>query len=144
MKNKFVWFAACLIVLLLIQAKVVIPFLTDIAASDLFLEETGDDANPISSVNEMTTAAYKQCNTYIASEMFPDAQTTPGLEPINAFGLGSFQYVINAEMEISSPGKTTALRKYVCRISYDNGKDLSELGNPDAWSIDGISGLDDI
>lgn len=120
------------------------PFLYKVAASDLFLENSGDEANRNSSENIMTTAAFSQCNAYIANNVLADHTVVFNERAINAFSLGSFQYVINADVEIQPTNAASFNRRYVCRIKFLNGDDTTELSNPDNWSTNGISGLDNI
>jgi len=132
-----------LIILLAFQAKVVMPIIQDIATSDLFLEDSGDEANRTSSTTIMTDNAFTQCNSYIANELLSDDSISFSEKPLNAFGLGNFRYVINSDIEIQPNDSATYTRRYVCRIQYTEGDDTTALSDPDNWSIDGISGLDD-
>ena len=144
MKNKVFLFVIALIALLLFQAKIIMPFVKDIATSDLFLEDSGDEINRISTQNLMTESAFNRCNTHIATEVLPDTALTFPLQPINAFSLGNFQYVINADIEISPSNAATFTRRYVCRIKYLNGSDNTGVSDADNWSVDATSGLDNI
>jgi len=120
------------------------PFVKDIATSDLFLEDSGDELNRTSTQNLMTESAFNQCNAHIATEVLPDTALIFPLHPINAFSLGNFQYVINADIEISPLNAATFTRRYVCRIKYLNGSDNTGVSNADNWSVDATSGLDNI
>ncbi len=143
MKFKFLFFVAALVALFAFQAKVVMPIVYDIIASDFFLEDSGDDANRVSASTQMTNAAFNQCNNYIASDVLPDHTLTFPKSPLNAFSLGNFRYVINADIDIQPVDAASFTRRYVCRIQYDDD-DSSEASNPDDWSVEGFSGLDDI
>lgn len=144
MKFKFLLFVACLVVLLAFQAKVIVPYLYDIAASDLFLEDSGDKANRQSSSNDMTIAAFDQCNSYIANEELADYTVTFSEKAINAFSLGNFRYVINADLDVQPADSASVTKRYVCRIQYSNDEDNTGTSDPKNWSVDGISGLDNI
>ncbi|MCK5121273.1 MAG: hypothetical protein KAQ91_04785 [Methylococcales bacterium] len=144
MKNKAFLFIIALIALLVFQAKVVMPFVQDIASSDLFLETSGDEMNRVSDQNQMTIEAFRQCNSYISTEVLPSTSLTFPEHSINAFSLGNYQYVINADLEISPDNAAAFTRRYVCRIKYLNGSDNSEVSVADNWSIEATSGLDNI
>lgn len=142
MKRNFVFLIIGLAILLAFQAKVVMPTIHDIAASDFFLEDSGDEANRMSADSLMTNAAFNQCNNYIANDELSDQTVSFSDNPINAFGLGNFRYVINADIEIQPVDSASFTRRYVCRIQYSNGSDTTGLSDSDNWSVDGISGLD--
>lgn len=142
MKSKLLIFIAGLVILLVFQAKVVMPYVYDIAASDLFLENSGDEANRASSTTPMTEAAFNQCNIFIASDYFSNDTVSFSDSPINAFSLGNFRYIINADINIQPSDGTSFSKRYVCRIQYSDGQDMSGISDSDNWPIDGISGLD--
>lgn len=141
MKNKFLLVVVLATALLVFQSKVIMPYIYDIAASDLFLEDTGDEKNDISSANLMTLAAFDQCNNNIASELLPDSTLVFSDTFINAFSLGSHQYVLNANLEIQPDSAPVFSKRYVCKIKYSKGNDTSVLNVDENWSIIGISGL---
>ena len=144
MKNKVFLFIIALIALLVFQSKVIMPFVQDIASSDLFLEDSGDEMNRVSDQNQMTIEAFRQCNTHISTEVLPNASLTFPEHSINAFSLGNYQYVINADLEILPANAPAFTRKYVCRIKYLNGSDTTGLPVADNWSVEATSGLDDL
>lgn len=130
--------------LLLFQSEIVVPLVEKIAASDFFLSDTETKANPQSIDTQMTEYAFTQCNEYIQNELESDYTTTFSSAPINAWDIGGYQYVINAEIEISNETTAPIIKKYVCRIKYDNGSDMDGIMNSDNWSVYGLSGLDDL
>lgn len=144
MNKKFFLVIIALIALLVFQIKVVIPFVTNIASSDLFLEDSGDEQNRLSASTIMTSAAYGQCNSYIENEILNNYTLTFAAKPLNVFGLGNFQYVMNADVEIMPATGMPVFKRYACLIKYHKGSDGSGLANVDNWSVEGISGLDDI
>lgn len=144
MKNKVILFVVCLAALLLFQYKAVMPFVYKIAASDLFLEDSGDEVNRQSSETLMTLAAFNQCNNHVANDILTDYTVIFPDRPLNAFSLGSFQYVINADIEIQPANAASLNRRYVCRIQYLNGDDTTVLSESDNWSFKGFSGLDNL
>ncbi len=144
MKRNIIFLIVGLVALLAFQAKVVMPFVYDMAASDLFLKDTGDEANRTSANTQMTIAAFNQCNTYIANDILPEQTVTFSDKAINAFSLGGFRYVINSDIEIQPKDSTPLLKRYVCRIAYtSDDNDDANILDPDNWSVDGISGLDE-
>ncbi|WP_305909224.1 hypothetical protein Q9L42_006560 [Methylomarinum sp. Ch1-1] len=144
-KYKIVLFVVSLTGLIVLQAKVILPIVYDVIASDLFLEDSGDDANYYNTAaTDMTGYAFDQCNFYIANDLDSDIVVSFTSQPVNAWNLGNFQYVINADIDIMPENAAAFTRRYVCRIKYDNGNDPSGAANSDNWSIDGISGLDDL
>lgn len=144
MKNRFLLVVIFAVALFAFQAKVVMPIIYDVVASDLFLEDTGDEKNDLSSTNLMTMSAFDQCNNYIANELLPDATIVFPETFANAFSLGGHQYVLNADLELQPKNEAVLIQRYVCKIKYSEGNDTSVINNSDNWSIVGISGLDDL
>ena len=144
MKKGVIVFILALAALLAFQYKVVVPYVYDIASSDLFLEDTGDELNRISADTLMTGAAFQQCNSYIANELYPDLSLTFSEKPINAFGLGAYRYIINADLEIMPKDAAMFIKRYACRIKYENGGDTTGLSDIENWSVEGVSGLDNL
>jgi len=130
--------------LLLFQSRVVIPLVSEIASSELFMTHTETQADSQSQITPMSNYAFMHCNTYINEELGSEAAITIPSEPINSWDIGGYQYVINAEVEISSSTTAPSFKKYVCRIEYDNGSDQEGVLNSENWSVLGLSGLDDI
>ena len=146
MNKKFIFFIICLVALFAFQSKVVMPLIYDIVASDFFLVDSGDEKNRISTSNLLTNSAFDQCNKHIENEFSPENTITFPDHPLNAFSLGNFQYVINADIEIlpTDGSGIPFTRKYVCRINYLEKNDQSVISNSENWYVDGLSGLDDI
>ena len=143
-KNKVFLFVICLVALLVFQYKAVMPLLYDIAASDLFLVDSDDKLNRLSNNTLMTDNAFIQCNSHIANELFPEHSFTFPDQPLNAFSLGNYEYLINAEIEVLPADAASFSRKYACRIKYGNDNDTTGLSDSSNWSINGLSGLNDI
>jgi hypothetical protein len=120
------------------------PYVLEIVSSDLFLEDTGDEKNQMSTNTLMTDAAYGQCNSYIADVLFSELSVTFSEKPLNAFSLGGFQYLVNADLEITPIDSAPFTRRFACRIKYLNNKDETGIADNENWDITGISGLDDI
>jgi hypothetical protein len=130
--------------LFLLQSKVVVPLASDIAASDLFLTDTETQANSLSEITPMSNYAFMHCNTHVKNELGSEFTVTLPTEPINAWDIGGYQYVINAEVEISSNDNAPNLKKYVCRIKYEDGSDQEGVMNNENWSVYGLTGLDEV
>lgn len=144
LRYKVILFVVCLIALVLFQAKVIMPFVYEVVSSDLFLEES-DDVAELNAINtDMTGYAFDQCNIYIANELDSDFTASFTAQPINAWGIGNYQYVINADIDLTPTDAQTFTRRYVCRIKYDKGNDQSGVTNPDNWTIEGVSGLEEL
>ena len=144
-KKKIILFAIALAGLLALQIKFLLPWMYDIAASDLFLVESEDNANPMPISNDMTELAFTQCNSYINSQL--DASETSASfasQPTNAWSIGNYEYIINASVEIATKDAPSNTYQYVCRIQYENGDDLSGASNIENWSVDGLSGIPDL
>ena len=143
-KKKIIVFVACLAVLLAIQIKLLQPWLLDVASSDLFLEETQDLANPMAISNDMTALAFTHCNSYINKELNSDQAATFSTQPTNAWSIGNYEYIVNAEVDIASKETPSTAYHYVCRIQYDKSDDLSGGNNYENWTIEGVTGLPDL
>lgn len=143
-KKKFplLTLLVALAALLLFQYKAVMPFVYKVASSDLFLFDSGDDGSREATSNAMTTEAFNQCNTYIKDELGSDVTVNLSPSAINSWGLGNFEYLINAEVSISDTNTAPVTQKYACRIQYSNGSDTTEVTNKDNWSVLGVSGID--
>ncbi|MDP3332993.1 MAG: hypothetical protein Q8S55_13595, partial [Methylococcaceae bacterium] len=93
---------------------------------------------PIS--NEMTSFAFTHCNSHIKENSNQNAIISFPEKPINAWSLGNYQYVINAEYSTTKDNQA-ATSKYACRITYKNGDSIEGASDINNWSIDGISEL---
>ena len=134
-----------LAVLLFIQKKIVMPLVLKVVQSDLFLVDSKDQGGQSPISTPLSGLAFRHCNSYIKSKLGTEVTTNFPEKPVNAWSLGNYQYVINGEFDIFTNSTTnTITKKYVCRINYKNGD--NEEGSLDFanWSIEGLSGLDDI
>jgi hypothetical protein len=130
-------------VLVLITQKVILPVVYDVIKSDAFLVDSKDLGGQTPISNPMTDLAFMHCNNYIKSQLGTDASITFSEKPLNAWSLGNYQYVINAEMNITSSSNTTT-KKYACRITYENGDNLEGSSDFSNWSIIGVDGIDGV
>ena len=142
-KYRTLLFIAGLTVLLLSQYKVVMPFIYKVAASDLFLVESKDQASQLPISTPLSNIAFMHCNNYIKSELGPDVSVTFPEKPLNAWTLGNYQYLISAEVTITSDKASTSSKKYACRITYNNSDNEEGALDFENWSIIGLSGLKD-
>jgi hypothetical protein len=127
--------------LFLITQKIILPLVYDVIKSDAFLVDTKDLGSPMPVTNSMTDLAFMQCNNYIKTELEPDVTATFSKKPLNSWGLGNYQYVINAEITISGPQSTSA-SKYACRITYENGENQEGVMDSENWTVYGIDGIE--
>jgi hypothetical protein len=132
------------IVLLLTQYKIVMPLVYEVIKSDLFLVDSKDKASQQPISTPLTGIAFMHCNHYIKSKLGPEKSIIFPDKPLNAWSLGNYQYVINAEIMISDDKANTLSKKYACRITYNNGDNEEGTGDFDNWTIDGVSGLEGI
>lgn len=118
------------------------PFVYKVVQSDLFLIDSKDQGGQTPISTPLTGLAFAHCNSYIKSKLGPDVSINFPEKPLNAWSLGNYQYVINAEIDITSPTASTVAKKYVCRINYKNGDNEEGSLDFNNWSIEGLSGLD--
>jgi hypothetical protein len=147
MKNtqfRIALFVVGLIVLLAFQSKLVMPVVYKIIASDIFLEKTDDKGSQMPVSTEMTRFAFNQCNAYLTKNIDKKFSIVFPKEPLNSWDVGNYEYVINAEVNITSKEASTLMRRYACNIRYKNKSDITEASNADNWTIDGLSGMDDL
>lgn len=135
-------FGVALAALLAVQIKFFQPMLFDVAKSDLFLVESKDEANSMAVSNDMTQIAFGHCNTQVKKELGEDKSLSFANEAKNAWSLGNYEYIVNADVEIADKDQPSALHHYVCRIQYTEGDDLSGAANPDNWNLVGLTGIE--
>lgn len=141
-KKKLFALIASVVLLVVFQRELLIPFAKDTATSDLFLIESKDQGSMISQSNDMTQFAFTHCNTHLKAELDPKIKITLPEKPLNAWSLGNYEYVVSAEADVSHDGEPASKHKYVCRISYKNGDDTSGAKDFANWSLDGLSKVD--
>ena len=143
-KYRLLIFIAGLAILLLSQYKLIMPFIYKVIASDLFLVDSKDQASQLPISTPLSDIAFMHCNNYIKSELGPDVSVTFPEKPLNAWTLGNYQYLISAEVTITSNTANISTKKYACRITFNNGDNQEGALNFENWSIIGLSGLDDL
>ncbi len=146
MSKKFypLIFIVGLVALILFQNKIVMPAVEKIAASSLFLKESGDEGSRFTTSTNMTNFAFIMCNKSIRDEINSDTNITFPSEAIQSWALGNFRYIINAEIEVNTEDEPSLFRKYACQIQYEEETDLEGVMNLDNWSIIGISGISNL
>ncbi|MCL7420402.1 MAG: hypothetical protein M8364_05815 [Methylobacter sp.] len=133
-----------LIALILIQREVIMPLVNKVIQSDLFLVDSEDQGSVSPVSTPLTGLAFTHCNNYIKSELGSEVSINFPEKPLNAWSLGDYQYVVNAEIDITRNASNTVTKKYVCRINYKNKSDEEGAFDFSNWTIYGLSGLDDI
>jgi len=140
-KYRTLIFIAGLAVLLFSQYKLIMPFIYKVIASDLFLVDSKDQASQIAISTPLSAIAYMHCNNYIKSELGPDVTIVFPEKPLNAWTLGNYQFLISAEVVITSDTASTSTKKYACRITYDKGDNEEGALDFENWSVIGVSGI---
>lgn len=143
-KNSIFALIAGIVILLLIQQKAIMPLAYKAAQSDLFLEDTDDQGSREAISNPMTEIAFKQCNEYIKDELGEKLTLSFTNAPINAWGLGNYEYLVNADISISDNNNPAKTERYACRIQYDKSNEGNDTMNKENWSIIGVSGIDEL
>ena len=133
-----------LVALILFQNKAIMPFVEKIAASGLFMEDTGDEGSRVPASTNMTNYAFMQCNKEVRDEIDSEMNVIFPTEPLQSWALGNYKYIVNAEIEIVSADGASLFRKYACSIQYDDGSDMEGIMDSDNWSMNGMSGISDI
>ena len=113
------------------------PFVYKVVQSDLFLIESNDQGGQTPISTPLTELAFTHCNNYIKSKLSPDTSISFPEKPLNAWSLGNYHFIINAEINVTN----TTTKKYVCRINYINGDNIEGARDFANWSIEGLSGL---
>jgi hypothetical protein len=140
--NKFKSIALLLFLigLYVMLNKLIIPLTFEAAKSDLFLDGSDDNGSRYAVSTPLSEIAFKHCNTYIGKELDEDITPIFQPKPINSWDIGSYTFLVNGEIELRNKEGASSLKKYVCRIKYEEG-DQNDINN---WSVYGVSGLDEI
>ena len=141
-KFHFLLLIAGLAALLLITQKVIMPLVYDVIKSDLFLVDSNDVASQLPISTHLTDLAFIHCNSHIKSVLGSDVAVIFPKKPINAWSLGNYQYIVNAEIDMTKNTSPTEKKKYACRIVYEMGDDLAGVDDFKNWDIVGLSGLE--
>jgi len=141
-KKSIILFIVCLAALLALQVKVVLPLMYEVAGSGLFLEESKDAASPLPISNDMTLLAFNFCNTNIAKDQGDDKTVSFANQPTKVWSLGNYEYIVNADVEVTPKDAPGNMHHYVCRIQYTKGDDLSGSADIENWNFEGVNGMD--
>lgn len=141
---KIALFVISLVVLLAFQSKLVMPWVFKIAASDLFLEDTDDPGSQTPVSTEMTRIAFNQCNSYIAKDLGSNFSVVFPKEPLNSWAMGNYEYMINADIEITPADSIPVTKRYACNIKYKNKTDKEGVSDAENWKVDGLTGLGEL
>jgi len=146
MKKKYVpfLFIITLIALLLFQKDIVMPFAEWVAASDLFLEESGDEGSRMATSTPMTNHAFNQCNIEVRNSIDSDLKITFPNEALQSWSLGNYRYLINTDIELTKSTGESFFKRYACQIQYEEGSDLEGVMDSDNWDVTGLSGISDL
>jgi len=139
-KYSAIIFLIGLAVLILAQQKVIMPLIYEVIKSDLFLVDSKDKASQLPISTPLTQLAFTHCKNYISTRLPEGTTAIFSDQPINSWGLGNYQYVINLEANVLNK-EGSGMNKFVCRILYRKGDDQSGINEFENWSIDGIAGL---
>lgn len=137
-KLKIVGLLVLLVGLYAVLKGIVIPLVFDVAKSDLFLDGSEDNASMLPVSTPLSDMAFKHCNTYITEELGDDVTPVFAPRALNTWDIGSYTFVVNGEVELQDKDGASSMKKYVCRIKFDEG-DQNVFDN---WSVYGVSGLD--
>ncbi|OTE96967.1 hypothetical protein BCS42_02690 [Crenothrix sp. D3] len=129
-----------LLVLSVSQQKFIMPLIYDVIKSDLFLVDSKDKGSDLPVSTSLSNLAFMHCNNYIKSKATPNESISFAEKPLRAWDIGNYEYVINAEINVTSNSVPTT-KKYTCRIVYDNGDNQEGLLDIKNWSIVGVSDL---
>lgn len=143
-RYKIALFVISLIALLAFQSKLVMPWVMKIVASDAFLEDSGDAASQTPVSTDMTGFAFSQCNNYITKDLDSKFSVLFPKEPINSWAMGNYEYVINADIQVTPAGSPAITKRYACNIKYNNKGDKAGVSDANNWSVKGLSGLSDL
>lgn len=130
--------------MIVFQREAVMPLVTEVIKSDAFLVDSKDQGSQLPISTEMTAIALNHCNNYIKSELDSDISVTFTNKPVKAWSLGNYQFLINADINITDESGNMTTKRYVCRITYDKGDDQEGVLDFDNWTMVGVSGIDEI
>lgn len=142
-RYKIALFVITLVALLALQSQLVMPWVLNVVASDLFLEDSGDAGSQTPVSTDMTRFAFAQCNSYAARNLGEKFSIVFPKEPINSWAMGNYEYLINADIQVTPAGAVSTTKRYACDIKYKNKGDKSGLSDSDNWSVIGL-GLNDL
>ncbi len=141
-KKRVLFIIAAVIALIVFQRELLIPLAKNAATSGLFLIDSKDQGSMIAQSSDMTQFAFQHCNAHLKASLDDKTTVTLAEKPLNVWSLGSYEYVVSAEADVTQEATPPQKHKYVCRISYKNGDDISGGADFANWSLDGLSKID--
>jgi hypothetical protein len=117
------------------------PVIYSVIQSDLFLVNSKDKGSDLPVSTPLSNIAFLHCNNYIKSKSTPDTTVSFSEKPLKAWDIGNFQYVIHAEINMTTNSSVPVTKNYVCRITYNKGDNEEDALNIDNWTIVGVSDL---
>lgn len=137
-KYRILLLVAGLLLLSISQQQIIMPIIYDVIKSDAFLVDSKDKGSDLPVTTPLSNIAFMHCNNYIKSKSAPDTAISFTEKPLKVWDVGNYQYMISAE--INSTGSSGAVtKKYVCRITYNNGDNEEDALEIDNWSIIGVA-----
>lgn len=118
---------------------IVIPLVMEVVASDAFLVDSKDEASTNTISTPLTALAFNHCNTYIKSKLGENASVSFPDKHSKAWGFGGYQFMIRSNFTVAGITK-----EYACKITYNDNDDQAGIADPNNWTIDGLTGLDNL
>ncbi len=139
-KYSLIFVIIGLAILIMLMQKIILPLVYDVVKSDAFLVDSKDQASQLPISNSMTDLAFLYCNDHVKKELAEGTTISLPKKPLNVWSLGNYQYIVNAQIDITSSSGTSS-KKYACRIVYEKGDNQDGVNDPENWSVEGIDGL---
>ncbi len=133
-KYRLLLLVVGLLVLTISQQKLIMPLVYDVIKSGLFLVDSKDKGSDLPISTPLSNIAFTHCNNHIKSTHPADTVVTFAEQPLRAWSLGNYQFMISSEIKIGQENK-----KYVCRITYNKGDNEEDALNIKNWTIVGVS-----
>mgnify|MGYP006292157401 CR=1 FL=1 len=140
-KHRIMILIGGLLLLSISQQQFIMPVIYDVIKSDLFLVETKDQGSQLPISTPMSNIAFTHCNNHIKSTLPTDTTISFADKPVKAWDIGNYQYVINGEAKVTTGSAVAVTKKYVCRITYDEGDNQEGVLDIKNWTIVGVSDL---
>ena len=137
-KYRILILVAGLLLLSISQQQLIMPIIYDVIKSDAFLVDSKDKGSDLPVATPLSNIAFMHCNNYIKSKSPADAAISFTEKPLKAWDIGNYQYMISAEINTAGSSGTVT-KKYVCRITYNNGDNEEDALKIDNWSIVGVA-----
>jgi hypothetical protein len=133
-KYSILFLILFIILLYAILEKAVIPFVMDVAESELFFENAAEEEQLGNVRNERTDFALMHCKNSIKEDgMLPENADFLNSK-YDAWALGNRTYIVRSGVTVMDPEKGHVDRKFACKIRLVEN-DPTDFKN---WSILGI------